>query len=226
MVVFNISLPFVATMPALCASDFSGDFDAYLAKQDLPEGLIRRIINDLKISNVEVFANCVDSKEELMPTFLQGTSWENDIQVRACLRVAWRDADSYYISKTSTQASCSTSIAVPNQDIEDPLPQAQTAKLEKSFMEAYEQLRIPSDLMGSDALLARFTREFERRQPSVFNVAKVKTRLASSISKTGRRESSATLRSPSEMIQTSTKIASTICSTISPDSTLWFSRGQ
>ena len=69
VIVFDISLPFVATMPALCASDFSGDFDAYLAKQDLPEGLIRRIINDLKISNVEVFANCVDSKEELMPTF-------------------------------------------------------------------------------------------------------------------------------------------------------------
>ena len=154
--------------------------------------------------------------------------------MRACLRVAWRDADSHYISKTSTQASCSTSIAVPNQDIEDPLWQAQTAKQEKSFMEAYEQLRIPSDLMGVDALLARFTREFERRQPSVFNVAKVNTRLATTVAiiitfqfpTLAERESSVMLRSLSEMLQTSTKIASSICSTISPDSILWYSRGQ
>ena len=145
----------------------------------LPE--VQDIVIERGVESVRVFANAVVSREhDVGETLLKGSAWASHIGQLGAIRMAWREADvreEGVLHPTATSSSTG-----PPEEIEAPLTQATQRELETVFLSFYSFLRIPADRIVSDALLGRFKREFDRRQPSVLPLRLIKTRARTSYS--------------------------------------------
>lgn len=115
-------------------------------------------------------ANWVDDRTELREAVLNKTSVSGDTGQLAALKQAWREAD----AQTSRALKRATE-SLPSEDYDSPLDASVQKDLEKAWRSYYNWPSIPSKRMGADSLLGRISREFQRRQPTMVSVQRVRS---------------------------------------------------
>ena len=121
-------------------------------------------------TQVQHLANWVDSKTELREGVLDKTSKKDDISQLACLKQAWREAE----AQTNRNLR-RTQESLPQEDLDSPLDSEEQKSVEQRFRSLYSWPSLPARCVGSDSLLGRVKREFDRRQPTQYPVSRVKT---------------------------------------------------
>ena len=86
------------------------------------------------------------------------------------VKQAWREADA-----ANTRALKRVSENLPLEDIDEPLDPEVQKNIIEGFLKFHNWNSLDSRTMGSDALLGRLRREFERKQPSMFSIMRAKT---------------------------------------------------
>ena len=122
------------------------------------------------VITVKDLANWVDEPNELQAALLDGSSFKDDRQAKARLKMAWREA-SAQVSRAVKRTSEGCADELPD----DPLPGPVIKSIMTSAQDYYKILKIDSRRIASDSLLSRVRREFERRQPSMSTILRVKT---------------------------------------------------
>ena len=125
-------------------------------------------------TNLQIFANYVDKKEEIKGSILQGTAVENDSSVLAKLKMAWRQAEAIVergIKRTSEGLS--------EECHDEPLDSGIIVTVNEEFKRAYGWTRLPLDRLLSDNLFGRVYREFQCGKLTLMPVLKVKSAASS-----------------------------------------------
>ena len=124
--------------------------------------------------SVAQLANWVDKKEDLLEAVLKRTDLKDDQSQLASLKMAWREAEAV----TSRGLKRATE-ALPPEDADAPLDSEEQKSVEQRFRQLYNWPSLPPRQIGSDSLLGRVQREFNRRQPTQLAVSRVRTLAAS-----------------------------------------------
>jgi uncharacterized membrane protein YgcG len=118
---------------------------------------------------VENFANWVDTRCQLEARILNLTDLKGDPGQLARLKQAWRQADS-----NITRGIKRSSEGLPHEDLDAPLDDEVYKSRMLIFQQYYRWQQVDSRRLGSDSLFGRIAREFDRRQPSMFSVSRVR----------------------------------------------------
>ena len=120
--------------------------------------------------DIPTFANWVDDKAELKQEAIDKTASKDDRAQLASLKMAWREAEAL-----TARGVKRTAEGMPTVDPDTPLDPDLQQQLETCFRKTYDWPRILARQMGSDSLLGRVRREFEKRQPSMLAVMRVRS---------------------------------------------------
>ena len=120
--------------------------------------------------NFEVFANFVDEAKELNARILAKTTKKDDDAQLAVLKQAWRETDAIVKVRIKRTAD-----GLSDEMVDEPLDAEVQRNILATFRKMYKWNSIPAKQMGDDFLIGRVRREFERRQPSMWAVNKVRT---------------------------------------------------
>lgn len=127
------------------------------------------------------FANWLDKKDDAEAKIVSHTS-QKDVRVQVSrVKQAWREAEGLV-----TRALKRASEGLSDEFLDDPLD----SELQKSKIAAfssYYHWHLLSKEQVSDSLLGRLVREFERRQPSMFAVLRVRSLAATSRSQAPKK---------------------------------------
>jgi hypothetical protein len=119
---------------------------------------------------IKKYANWVDSRSELQSLVLdkvKSGALASDTASLAGLKQAWREAGSW-VAK-SLKRTCD---GLPEEDRDDPLPSHIQQDIDKRFMTVYSW-ELNTKERGSDSLLGRVKREFDKATPTMFSVLRV-----------------------------------------------------
>jgi len=123
--------------------------------------------------DVAQFSNWVDDRKDLYQAVLSklpSPLKESTAQL-ASLKQAWREAEAEN-SRTLKRAHEYAESAV---DPDAPLEPSFQKEVESAFRALYNWPALPASRVGSDSLLGRVQREFERRQPAQYPVGRVRS---------------------------------------------------
>ena len=137
-------------------------------------GVDERVISWLgepaqSIRTLKNFANCVDSRSEVKATLLDKTPLKDSVGQLAALKQAWREADGIASIQLKRSAE-----GLSEETIDEPLPH----ELHKSVMSVfrlYYRFDLKVEKIGTDSLIGRFKREFDKRQPTMYAFLKAKS---------------------------------------------------
>jgi len=121
-------------------------------------------------TTIAVFANWVGDKEEVYDAFLAATPLQADKGQAARLKQCWREANAIVEA-----AIARTGQGIQNEDLDQPLDDTFQRNLETQFRTTYNWARLDNRRTGSDVLLGRISREFQKRTPSMYAVSRVKS---------------------------------------------------
>ena len=140
------------------------------------EDTIKAMI-DMECLTLANFANWVDERSQLKEAILSKVETrKNDQSELAKLKQAWREADASFARGVKRQAD-----GLEHEGLDDPLGEEVFKQINKNFRQHYNWLGIfDSRRIGCDSLHGRFRREFERKQPSMYNIMKAKSQAKSS----------------------------------------------
>ena len=159
-------------------------FKTFLMQHDVDPQIIAYLaLPDTGCFSVEHFANWVDNKSELDKAILALTPCRGNPSQLARLRQAWRKADSNVSRGIKRSAE-----GLPNEDLDSPLDEEIYKSRVAIFQDYYKWQRIDIRRLGSDSLMGRITREFDRRQPSMFSISRVRCLARSQRASAPKRE--------------------------------------
>ena len=149
-------------------SNLDQDLAALLTKNQV-HPTVHQQLQQLGCTSVAIFANWLEDRNGVKAAFLAATDLRDDKGQEARLKQAWREAD---IITTEGLTRAGQSMAM--QEVDAPLDDTLQKGLESNFRTAYGWAKIDNRRTGCDSLLGRVSREFQRRQPSMFAVSRVK----------------------------------------------------
>ena len=127
--------------------------------------------DDQKCRSMKCFANWVDTKAELERTILANVdSVKTNRGQLANLKQAWREAEGMVASRLKRASE-----GLNEETIEEPLQWEVQKNVEKVFSSSYGGWLLAVEEMGADAILARFSREFGKKQPSMYTIMRAKS---------------------------------------------------
>ena len=129
---------------------------------------------DQACTSVGIFANWCDSRSEVNERILRHTALRDNLGQLARLKQAWREADAQVARGVRRSAE-----GLPDVAIDEPLGAEAQLQITEAFLKFYSWPRLDARRMGSDALLGRFRREFDRRQPSMYHIPRARSLTAS-----------------------------------------------
>ena len=124
------------------------------------------------VKTVKNYANFLESRADVQKDILDhiNTHKENSEQ-RTALKQAWREADAL-----STARLKRTAEGLSEEIAQEPLPEIQQTQLVDCFRIIHGQFGdIADEDMGSDVILGKFFREFERRKPTMMEISKMRS---------------------------------------------------
>ena len=120
--------------------------------------------------SVDIFANWVVEKKELQENILAKTNLRDDSGKLARLKMAWRQVEAMVARGIKRSSD-----GLPRKDMDAPLdPEVHKSRI-ALFTTYYNWKRIDGRRFASDGLFGRISREFDRRQPIMYAVSRVKT---------------------------------------------------
>jgi hypothetical protein len=117
----------------------------------------------------------VDTKTELPDAILNQSLQKDSVSQLAKLKQAWREAEAHTSRGVRRSAE-----GLADEAIDEPLQAEVLESMLRTFGTYYNWPKISSDKMGCDSLTSRFRREFDRRQPSMFALARGRSLAATS----------------------------------------------
>jgi len=145
-----------------------------LKKNEVHDDIVANLLT-LGCTTLDLFANWVDDAADAVKACVEGTSQANVLPQKARVRLAWKTAKALVDKKLKRVAE-----GIEDFDPEEPLDTGTQGSLENSFQRASGWPALPADRVGSDAIVARFHREFLRRRPTVFQLSQLVTAADSS----------------------------------------------
>ena len=130
-----------------------------------------------------MFANWINTRQDVHGAFVAATSDKDNPRQLSCLTQAWREADAIVAVGVSRASQ-----GLANEDVDQPLDDTFQKNLEAAFRTTYSWSKLDNRLWGSDTLLGRISREFARKQPSMFAVARVKSLARAQKSSVSKRQ--------------------------------------
>ena len=127
-------------------------------------------LEDNQCLSIENFANWVDARSEIEAKILAKTPKSSDVAQLARLKQAWREADAH-----ATRGVKRAAEGLAESFVDEPLPPEVLADVQGVFLKAYSWTRLDARQVGCDTLHGRCRREFERKQPSMFEIFRVRT---------------------------------------------------
>ena len=153
-----------------------------LKKHEVHEDVVKNLTT-MGCTSVDLFANWVDDAADAVKACLEGTSQADVLPQKARVRLAWKTAKALVEKKLKRIAE-----GIEDVDPEEPLDTGTQGSLEVAFQRASGWPALPADRVGSDALVARFHREFIRRRPTVFQLGMLVTAADSSKALPAKRQ--------------------------------------
>jgi len=150
--------------------------DSRLTRHLKAKGVHQDIINHLGDSTVgcftmDIFAAFVDDRGQIQAAILDKVSAHKEsVAQLACLKTAWREAEAWQSRRITRQAE-----GLPEETLEEPLSPEVSKDVINTFKTKYSWPNLDPRRMPSDSLFGRIHREFERRQPSMYPVSRVRT---------------------------------------------------
>jgi len=145
--------------------------DSKLTRHLKAKGAHQDIINHLGGSTVgcftmDIFAASVDDRAQIQAAILDKvTAHKDPIAQLACLKTAWREADAWQTRRITRKAE-----GLSEETLEEPVSPELSKDVINTFKTILDPRRTPSVL-----LFRRIHREFERRQPPMYPVSRVRT---------------------------------------------------
>ena len=153
-----------------------------LKKHEVHEDIVLNLLA-LGCTSVDLFANWADDAADAVKACIDGTSQADVLPQKARVRLAWKTAKALIDKKLKRVAE-----GIEDIDPEEPLDTGTQGSLEVSFQRASGWPALPADRVGSDAIVARFHREFIRRRPTVFQLSMLVTAADSSKALPAKRQ--------------------------------------
>ena len=154
-----------ATQPA----SVSTTLRALLEKNGVDESVIA-FLGESGCKELSSFSNWVEQKAELKQAVIDKTPKKDDPGELAKLKQAWREAEALNSRSLKRAAE-----GLQGEELDSPLDSDVQKQVEDNFRKAYGWPGLPSRQVACDSLLGRVKREFERRQPSMFSILRVRT---------------------------------------------------
>ena len=143
---------------------------AVLDKNNIAADIITWM-GDNGCTDVSTFANWVDETKELKEAILDQCPQSKDSRTqKARLSMAWREADA-----ATTRGVKRTAEGLEEDNLDDPLPSEIFKAVGTASRTYYNWPDIPAERIGSDRLLGRIRKEFQRKEPSLVPILKVKS---------------------------------------------------
>ena len=123
--------------------------------------------------SVAEFSNWVDDRKDLHQAVLSklpAPLRDSNAQL-ACLKQAWREAE----AENARTLKRTHELAEAGVDPDTPLEPSYQKEVESAFRALYNWPALPANRVGSDSLLGRVQREFERRTPAQYPVSRVRS---------------------------------------------------
>ena len=142
---------------------------ALLEKNGVDESVIT-FLGASGCTELASFSNWVELKAELKQAVLDKTPRKDNPGELAKLKQAWREAEALNARTFKRSAG-----GLQGEGLDSPLDSDVQKQVEDNFRKAYGWPGLPSRQVACDSLLGRVKREFERRQPSMFAILRVRT---------------------------------------------------
>ena len=124
----------------------------------------------MNCSSSAIFANWVDEASELAKAIWEKSPKKDDVAELARLKMTWRQVEALV-----TKSIKRSSEGLSTEDLDEPLDSGVARGIIDTFTKLYDWPELPNEWMGSDSLFARIRREFEKAQPSMYSVARVRS---------------------------------------------------
>ena len=151
------------------AAEFTTQLVALLDKCQVPNE-VRDFMKLKGMVTVSALANACDDRSQVQTVLLQPTALKDDIGALTKVKMAWREADTHV-----TRALKRSAEGLENEELDDPLPFEILKNIMEHFVVYYRLKYINPALIGSDGLLSRVRREFERKQATIMLLQKVRS---------------------------------------------------
>jgi len=158
------------------------DLSALLTKNNVNQ-VLHQQLQSLGCTSISVFANWLEDRTGVRAAFMAATELRDDKGQEARLKQAWREAD-----QITSEGLTRVGQNLAMQEVDAPLDDTLQKGLEAAFRTAYNWSKLDNRRMGSDNLLGRVSREFQRKQPTMFAVGRVKSLARAQMGSTSKRQ--------------------------------------
>ena len=141
-----------------------------LLEKNTVDEVIIKWMTDNACTTLSIFANWVDGTSELKEAIPKHTNMKDSAPQLARLRMAWREADAAIARGVKRTAE-----GLEDENLDAPLASEIFKEVGKAFRTFYNWPDVPAERMGSDKLLGRTRKEFQRKEPSLIPMLKVKS---------------------------------------------------
>ena len=140
-----------------------------LLKENEVHGDIIEWMENNDCGSLKRFANFVDDRGQLGAAIVDQTSQKGSRAQTAAVKQAWREAEALVVRLLKRSSE-----GLSEEHLDEPLNAELYRSMEDTFKKFYNWELTPQTV-GCDSLCGRIRREFERRQPSMFAIMRVRS---------------------------------------------------